>query len=254
MKPLKMQPENRGKKTFQNPSSSSSSGSKKPFEIAVTEIIDGCNFCYQIIGDETKVLSDMMNQFQNTDWEKMESYTPKEKEVVSAKFSQDNHWYRAQVTKINAAENPQTYDLYYIDYGNTESTTAANIRKLLPDFSEKVVKRQAHEGRLSYIVPPRLSDEFGKDAAACFKELVWGKTLTATLNQDRDGNPTLVVGDPVASITINGALVAAGLARTERRRNPNAFFAALVEEEEKARRDHLNIWQYGDIPDSDDEM
>jgi len=241
----------KARQTTNDASSASSGSSKKPFEIAVTEIIDGCNFCYQIIGDETKALSDMMNQFQNTDWDKMDAYTPKEKEVVSAKFSQDNHWYRAEVTKVNG----DSFDLYFIDYGNTETTTSKNIRKLVQDFSEKVVKRQAKEGRLAYIVPPRLSDEFGKDAAACFKELVWGKTLTATINQDRDGNPTLVVGtDRETSITINGALVAAGLARTERRRTTNAFFTALKEEEEKARRERVNIWQYGDIPDSDDEM
>jgi len=183
----------------------------------------------------------------------MESHTPKEKEVVSARFSQDNHWYRAQVTKINPGTTP-TYDLTYIDYGNTETTTAQHIRKLLSDFSEKIVARQAKVGRLAYITPPKLTDEFGKDAATFFKNLVWGKTLTATLNSDRDGNPTLIVGDPQASITINGALVAEGLARTERRRNAGPFFAILREEEDKARKDHLNIWQYGDIPDSDDEI
>jgi len=129
-----------------------------------------------------------------------------------------------------------------------------NIRKLLPDFVEKVVPKQAKVGRLAYIIPPKLTDDFGKEAAAYFKELVWGKTLDATLYTDYSGNTSLVIGDPQASITINGALVAEGLARTEKRRTGNQFFQALRQEEEKARRDHLNMWHWGDIPDSDDEI
>jgi len=126
---------------------------------------------------------------------------------------------------------------------------------MLPEFNEKVLPRQSRVGRLAYIIPPKMEDEFGKDAAAFFKQLVWGKTLTATSYKDYvTGGVTLVVGDPATSITINGALVAAGLARTERRRAGNQFFQALKLEEEKARKDHLNMWQYGDIPDSDEEM
>jgi len=224
------------------------------FQIVVTEIIDGANFCYQVFGDETKALSEMMNHFQNKDWEKMEPYIPKPKEIVSAKFSQDNHWYRAEVSKINnEGTETATYQLTYIDYGNSETVSAQNIRKLLPEFSEKVVPRQAKIGRLAYIIPPKLTDDFGKESAAYFKELVWEKTLDATLYTDY-GNPSLVVGDPKASITINGALVAEGLARTEKRRTGNQFFQALKQEEEKARKDHVNMWQFGDIPDSDDEM
>jgi len=195
----------------------------------------------------------MMNHFQNTEWEKMEPYTPKLKEVVSAKFSQDNHWYRAEVTKVNEAADT-SYQLTYIDYGNSETVTGQNIRKLLPEFNEKVVPRQAKVGRLAYIIPPKLTDEFGKESATYFKELVWEKTLDATLYTDYNGNHSLVVGDPKASITINGALVAEGLARTEKRRTGNQFFQALKQEEEKARKDHVNMWQFGDIPDSDDEM
>jgi len=223
------------------------------FQIAVTEILDGANFCYQVIGDETKALSEMMNHFQNVEWEKNPVYVPKVKEVVSARFSQDKHWYRAEVSKINEGTNP-TYDLTFIDYGNSETTTGDNIRALLPEFNEKVVPRQAKVGHLAYIVPPKMSEDYGKDASAFFKELVWGKTLTATAYTDYGGNTSLVVGDPETSVTVNGALITAGLARTEKRKTGNQYFQALRQEEEKARKEHVNIWEHGDIPDSDDEM
>lgn len=221
------------------------------FQIAVTEIIDGSTFCYQIIGEETKALSEMMNQFQNVDWTSLEPYTPKVGEVVSAQFSHDSNWYRAQISKVHS----NSYDVVYIDYGNSESVTHDKVRKLLTEFDERIVPRQAKTGKLAYIITPKLADDFGKDAAEFFKALVWGKTLSATLYTDNYTNTTsLVVGDPETNVTVNMALVSAGLAQTEKRRFGNQFFQGLKQEEEKARRDRLNLWQFGDIPDSDDEM
>jgi len=158
------------------------------------------------------------------------------------------------VLKIQAVNDNGTFNVIYIDYGNAEAIKSDRIRRLMSEFDEKTLPRQAHFGRLAYILPPKMEEEFGKDAVAFFRELGWGKQkLTATSYRDFNGNVSLVVGDPETAITINGALVSAGLARVERRRNGNQYFMALKQEEEKARKDHMNIWQYGDLPDSDDE-
>jgi len=223
-------------------------------QIAVTEIIDGANFCYQIIVEETRALSDLMNLFQATDWSNLPPHEAKQREVVSAQFSHDGNWYRAEIKNVIDIDGSKSYDVVYIDYGNGETVGLEKVRKLGQEFNEKVLPRQAKIGRLAYIVPPKADDEFSKDSAALFKQLVWGRTLNATCYTDyKTKEETLVIGDPETNITINGALVSAGLARTEKRRYNNDFFRTLKEEEDKARKDRLNIWQYGDLPDSDDE-
>lgn len=44
------------------------------------------------------------------------AYTPKRNELVAAKFSEDNEWYRAKVERVQG----QNVSILYIDYGNKE--------------------------------------------------------------------------------------------------------------------------------------
>lgn len=98
-----------------------------------------------------------------------------------------------------------------------------------------------------------MDEEFGRDAAALFKELVWGKTLVASIQGYEAGKAQLSLGDPEARMPINAALVTAGLARVERRRRQNKYYEELQKEEAKAKVQRTMMWQYGDAPDSDDE-
>lgn len=99
---------------------------------------------------------------------------------------------------------------------------------------------------------PGLDMEYGEDAAALLKELVWDKELVAT-TQYREGDISyLSLGDPATKVPINAALVMAGLARVQRSRTRSAFYDRLKEEEDKARKNRLNLWQYGDNYDSDE--
>ena len=43
-------------------------------------------------------------------------------DIVISQFSGDGRWYRARVLSCNET-NPPTYDVTYIDYGNTEPQT-----------------------------------------------------------------------------------------------------------------------------------
>eukprot|EP01125_Pyxidicula_operculata_P008511 TRINITY_DN2851_c0_g1_i1.p1 TRINITY_DN2851_c0_g1~~TRINITY_DN2851_c0_g1_i1.p1 ORF type:complete len:1009 (+),score=324.55 TRINITY_DN2851_c0_g1_i1:75-3101(+) len=230
---------------------------KADFNIEVTEIVTGTHFYYQVIGDETQALSDLMKTFQGVNWGAEPAHTPAKDELVAAKFS-DGHWYRARVTFVHGLkkkgeeaqeDTPLTFDVLYVDYGNKETLGADRIRVLPSQYNEEVLPGQAFEGRLAYIKAPAIDDDFGRDSAALFKELVWGKRLIAS-QQGRDG---LILSDPEVKMPISAYMVTSGLARVQRKPRANKFFEELQKEEEKAKKARLNIWQYGDAGDSDDE-
>jgi len=221
--------------------------------VTVTEIVDGSNFWYQMIGEETRALESLMSTLGSQGLGNSEPYTPSKKgELVAGQFTVDDNWYRAEVQKITGDK----VQLLYVDYGNVETVPVSRIRTLPADFALSVLPRQAHNGRLAFIRAPSISADFGVDAAALLKELVWDKPLVATVQfKEGQGAETvsyLSLGDPETKIPINAALVISGLARVQKSRTQSAFYQRLLEEQEKARKSRLNIWQYGDV-DSDDE-
>jgi len=221
--------------------------------VTVTEIVDGSNFWYQVVGEETRALESLMATMEAQKLDAAEPYTPSKGDIVAGQFTVDEHWYRAEVQKI-VGDKAQ---LLYVDYGNVETVDAQRVRPLGKDFALQALPRQAHHGRLAFIRAPAMTAEYGVDAAALLKELVWEKALVATV-QFKEGEGAqqvayLSLGDPETKTPINAALVISGLARVQKSRTKSAFYERLKEEEEKARKARLAIWQYGDLPDSDEE-
>jgi len=255
------------------------------YTVAITEILDGSNFYFQKIGEGTKSLGEMMNVFQSRKWDTETPFEPTEKfTFAAARFSADNLWYRARVTKLILPETkeeekkeekkdqkdktkpkPEAWEVEYIDYGNKEIVKSDRLRALPKEFSVDKLERQAQEGRLVYVKAPSLDNEYGKDSAAYFKELVWNKELKAQQFPGR-GVAQLSLGDPNSKILINAEMITKGYAKVDagkkmrprkgQKQTPqktNDFLKVLEEEEVKAKRGHINMWQYGDNPDSEDE-
>lgn len=55
-----------------------------------------------------------------------------EGDVVAAQFTLDEGWYRALIRDTNPAEN--CVDVFYIDYGNSETVMVEKLRELKPEF------------------------------------------------------------------------------------------------------------------------
>lgn len=72
-------------------------------------------------------------------------FTPRGGELVSAKFS-DGAWYRAKIRRSSAIKKEA--EVTFIDYGNQDTVSYANIRPLDPRF--RSLPGQAHEARLRY--------------------------------------------------------------------------------------------------------
>jgi len=257
---------------------------EKLTNITVTEIMTGSTFFFQTANEETsQLMEDLMADIQSRGWKDKPVHAPELHEWVIAKFSADNNWYRAEVLRVTpAAEGSEAqYEIRYVDYGNTEVVTTKSIRKMDPDFASSKYAARARKGKLAYIRAPALEDEFGEDSAALFKELVWGKTMVAQIQfkegdddykpkkggkeeQKEDKSNTrrnvvyhVLLGDKEEMTNVSGVLVMEGLARVEGRRKTRVvnvdFYKKLGVAEAKAKSSRLAIWQYGAIPDSDEE-
>jgi len=216
-------------------------------DVIVTEIIDGSHFFIQIVGPEAEQLDELM---KNLSVETSDApHTPKVDELVKAQFV-DDAWYRAKVKKqVKDGE----YEVFYIDYGNTETVAVSRIRPLDAAFAE--LAPQAIEAQLAFVKVPGLDEEYGNEAAVLLRDFVNGKTLLANVEYRDAGKMYLSLGDRDSQVHVNAALVRAGLARVERvrGRNVNQLVEKLKEEEIQARQAHAYIWEYGDPGSDEDE-
>lgn len=71
------------------------------------------------------------------------NFLPKSGDLVSAKFS-DGSWYRAKIRRASPIKKEA--EVTFIDYGNQDTVSFANIRPLDPKF--RSLPGQAHEARL----------------------------------------------------------------------------------------------------------
>lgn len=110
-------------------------------------------------------------------------YSPKTGELVSAKFSEDNTWYRARVKRASGIKKEA--HVYFIDYGNEETMPFSRIRPL--DAKFKNISGQAKEARLSFVKLPPRDTEYGGEAWRRFGDLTIGRKLVANVDQ-REGN------------------------------------------------------------------
>ena len=110
---------------------------------------DPFGFSVQVLDDKNvasleKLMSDFSLHHRQQSAVAPSGFSPKTGDLVSAKFSEDNQWYRAKVKRSSAMKKEAV--LWFIDYGNEETTKFANIRPL--DAKFKSLYGQAKEARL----------------------------------------------------------------------------------------------------------
>ena len=97
-------------------------------KVIVTEVTDDLHVFAQEIDNGPKLeklTEDLHNEFLAHP-PTVGAYTPKRGDIIAAKYTADNCWYRAKVTKIESKHN---VELLFIDYGNSEivGTTALAV-------------------------------------------------------------------------------------------------------------------------------
>jgi len=232
--------------------------SNEKIRVMITEIMDGSTFDFQIIGDETDALEQLMKSIHSLDLDSKPSHKPERYDYVFAKFSVDNKYYRGKVISIKQVKESNKepeIKVFFLDYGNTETLNPSSIRRIENEDYVKKVPFQAKKGKLIYVRAPTDTQEYYKEAAELFRDLVWEKELIGIISSvDKFENHYLNLGDPVNKTHINARMVKEGYGKVpESKDNEDEIYKKLKEEEKLAQTAKIGMWEHGTGPDSDED-
>ncbi|URE46439.1 Staphylococcal nuclease domain-containing protein [Musa troglodytarum] len=254
--------------------SSTETKQKEVLKVVVTEVLGGGKFYVQTVGDQkVAAIQQQLAALNIKEAPVIGSFNPAKGDIVLAQFSVDNSWNRAMIVngpRGAVKSQNDTFEVFYIDYGNQEIVPYSRLRPL--DSSISSAPGLAQLCSLAYIKVPNLEDDFGQEAAEYLSECTLHNTKEfKAMIEERDasggkargqGTGTVLVVtlvDVEAEVSINAAMLQEGLARLDRKkkwdtRERKAALDGLEEFQAKAKRERLKIWQYGDVQSDDEEL
>lgn len=226
-------------------------------DVMITHVDEGGKLKVQQIGAGTTGLTEMMNSFRsfhlNNANNKPLDGPPKAGDLVAARFTEDNEWYRAKIRRND--REAQHADVVYVDYGNSERIPWSRLRPLSAQFSVQKLKPQASDAVLSFIQFPT-SPEYLADAIWLIQDQTFDRQLVANVDHIAEGTLHVTLLDPSESKnleqSINAEVVREGLAMVPRKlkaweRSCVDTLANLRKIEEEAKQDRRGMWEYGDL-------
>merc|ERR1711971_20713 len=210
-------------------------------EVLVTEVTDEGKFYACNVADGPaleQLMENLREEFTNNP-PLAGAYQPKRNDLCAAKFV-DDQWYRAKVEKTGASE----VQVLYIDYGNRATVPKTKLGTLPGSF--QTPGGYAKLFSLALIHLPADEDNINQGIQALKDDLL-DKTVKINVEY-KTGSDTFVTAQ-VGDEDIGKGLVGDGLFLVERK-GGRKFAKMLSDYNEamaKAKRDHLAIWQYGDI-------
>jgi len=222
------------------------------FQIRVTEVCSG-DHIYLQTSDATKVLVEIEKLIASSDLKAPSDFKPKEREVVLCQFSEDKTWYRAKITGIEK----NIYSVFYVDFGNQEKVKFDALRPASAEI--KKPSFQAKEGFLAFVHLHK--EEFRGEARAYVQEFCHGKELLARHEYSLGSKIFVSIFDEHGKYGLNADLIRNGLAfvsqshhltQGEKKEVFAKPLSELVKQEDEAKKEKLNLWQYGDIHDEDE--
>jgi staphylococcal nuclease domain-containing protein 1 len=228
-------------------------------DMMVTNVDEAGKLKVQQIGGGTASLTELMNAFKSFHLNKANDQPlpgpPKVGDVVAAKFSADDEWYRAKVRRVD--RDGKKVDLTYLDYGNSETLPWSRLRPLTqPQFSTQKLKPQATDAVLSFLQMPT-SPQYLRDTVDFVMEQTEGRELVANVDYvGPDGTLYVTLLDPKLSHqideSINADVVREGLAmvptklKAWERQAPDTL-TKLKELQDEAKKARRGMWEYGDL-------
>ncbi|EDV99337.1 tudor and KH domain-containing protein homolog [Drosophila grimshawi] len=205
-------------------------GDDKPMEVYVSAVASPTKFWVQLVGPQSKKLDDMVKEmtsyYSSADNRAAHQLTePYVGQIVAAVFKFDEKWYRAEIVDIMPNQynpNELVIDLYFVDYGDSEYISPADICELRTDFL--TLRFQAVECFLAN-VKSTITDEpttWTKSSICKFEELTevahWRKLIARVVTYKerpkvasgvnaatRDGTPLpgVELFDPTEGVEVN---------------------------------------------------
>merc|ERR1739844_396292 len=211
--------------------------------VVITEVTDEAHVYAQHV-DEGPKLVNLMNQLREEFSQNPPlagAYTPKRGETCAAKFV-DNEWYRVKVEKMTSATE---CTVLYMDYGNKATIPKAKCGSLPASFHG--LPAFAKEYALAFMTLAPDEDYAASGIQALKEDLLDRKVKINT--EYKDGNLGYVTVFNDSNDDLGKSLVQDGLMMVDkvRGRRLAKVVNSYVEAQESAKKNHLNIWEYGDI-------
>ena len=237
---------------------------KKDYRDVVVSHSDASgNLKLQLVGPGTAALEDLMQAFHKFHVQPANNKPiegpPKVGQLVAAKFTEDDTFYRAKIRHVDRPAKEA--EVLYVDFGNSEKIPWTRMRPLAAEFSADRLKPQAADATWSFLKFPADS-MYAEDTYDMVVSLTGDRQLVANIDHVRaDGTfmVTLYEADSaIAGASINRDLVAAGLAYVPSKMEPglrNAYADVIAELEKnmhEAMDAHLGMWKYGDTRPDDE--
>eukprot|EP00920_Eleutheroschizon_duboscqi_P003401 GHVT01007923.1.p1 GENE.GHVT01007923.1~~GHVT01007923.1.p1 ORF type:complete len:939 (-),score=274.40 GHVT01007923.1:393-3209(-) len=178
---------------------------------------------------------------------------PRRGEIVLAKFTADEQWYRARVDGVG--RGGAEVRVAYVDYGNGESLPLARVRRLPEGLGLKAIPAAAKTCCLAGLLE---APDFQEEATSQLSKMAGSAVCHVKVERIEGGKLRHVIlttqQEQLAQngTSLNEKLVLQGLARLDKKSNTK-LFSRLKKAEDSARKSHVNVWRYGDIGDDEDQ-
>jgi len=216
-------------------------------EVVVTEVSDEMKILAQTVSDGPALekLMDALREEFTSNPPLSGAYTAKRSEMCAAKFV-DGQWYRAKVEKISGNDAL----VNYIDYGNKATVPKATIAALPATFHSPSGYAKAYNLALCALAP---DEELAAMGISGLKEDLLDKTVKLNVEYRSGGETFVTMVTTDTKDDIGMGLVQDGLLMVDRKGGRK--LAKLQKQYEDAmdfaKKQHLNIWRYGDITEDD---
>lgn len=217
-------------------------------KVIVTEVYKGSlRFAAQTFDDGPAIESLMNNLQAELNARGVPgSYTPRRGEIAAA-LDGENVWNRVRIESVKGGN----VDIHYVDFGNRETLATSRLTALPPQFHSQ--QPGAREYQLALVQVPNV-EHYAQLTDAEFQRIAYSGTQIYMNHEYKLGNVpavTLLFDDPSSGtkVDLGKYLVENGFALADNRREKRleSLVTEYQEAEKKARRAHLNIWEYGDF-------
>jgi staphylococcal nuclease domain-containing protein 1 len=232
-------------------------------DVVITHVDESGKLKIQEIGKGTAALTELMSKFRSFHLNPTNNAglpnPPKAGDFVSAKFTEDDEWYRARIRRND--REAKKAEVVYIDYGNSETIPWSRLRALNPTFSTSgVLKAQAQDAQLSFVQLPS-NPEYLSDTISLLAQETANRQLVANVDQvEKDGTLWVTLFDPKASTkadeSVNAELIAEGLGMVPKKlkaweRSAGTLLGELGKKQQVAKDERRGQWEYGDLTEDD---
>merc|ERR1712156_347010 len=169
------------------------------------------------------------------------AYTPKKGDLCAAKFV-DDQWYRAKVEKLSGTD----VIVLYIDFGNRATIPRTKCGVLPASFS--ALPAFAKEYALAFMsLPP--DEDYAQSGLQALKDDLLDRKVKINVEYKFGTQDYVTVFDTATNDDIGKNIVLDGLMLVDKKggRRLAKMVNAYIEAQDSAKRNHLNIWEYGDI-------